>query len=323
MIIIRYTGGLGNQMFQYAMNIILKQKFPENKIYADLSRYDLTNEHDGFDLLKYFNIEINIVDILTLKKIAPINYWCIKLHISRLLHIFPVGKIEKINEMFEKKDSSIGIIPDYSATNYNKDAFSLNLEKINVWHYKGNWINQQYWQGYEHLILNNFIFKEEILSQEDEVLIKEMKETESIGIHIRKGDYTGSYLYDICNEKYYSNAMKKIISLINNKSVKVYVFAETENLELDFLKKIDYKIVSHPTQPGIDMWLMSKCRYNIIANSTFSFWSAFLNRYQHKIVIAPRYIYRREVLVNFSVPSDWIQIDNIEKVDTFNGEKKR
>ena len=56
MIVIRYTGGLGNQMFIYAMNVVLKNKFPNEKIYADLSRYDITNEHDGFDIKKYFEI---------------------------------------------------------------------------------------------------------------------------------------------------------------------------------------------------------------------------------------------------------------------------
>lgn len=315
MIIVRYSGGLGNQMFQYAMSIILKQKFPEDKIYADLTRYELTNEHDGFDIRKYFEIEICVVDNAILKKIAPIIYFFRKMHLEGLLHMLPVGKTEKMNELLERKNKLIGIIQDFSSTNYNKDVFSLNYEKIKIWHYKGNWINQQYWKNFEYNILDNFIFKEEVLSEKDKALIEEMMWTESIAIHIRMGDYTGNYCYDICNEYYYGKAIKLLLKHINKSNMKIYIFAETENLELDFLKDFDYQIISHPRQPGIDLWLMSRCKHNIIANSTFSFWSAFLNRYQYKIVIAPKYIYRKEVYVKFSVPSDWILINNIENLE--------
>lgn len=312
MLIVRYTGGLGNQMFQYALMVILKEHFSEEKIYADLTRYDLTLEHDGFDLIKYFNIKIDVVSNLTLKKIAPVNYWCKRLHVKWILHLLSVHRTEKINEKLEKGYGEIGIIPDYSATNFNKDAFSLNREKNNIWHYKGNWINPQYWKGYEQQVARSFLFKEELLSDEDISLIHRMEEEESIAVHIRKGDYTGKYLYDICNEKYYINAIQHIIEIRKNKNIRVYIFSETDNLKLNFCKELDYVVISHPKQPGIDMWLMSKCKHNIIANSTFSFWSAFLNRNPEKIVIAPMYIYRREVYVKFVVPDKWILINNLD-----------
>ncbi|MBO5479079.1 MAG: alpha-1,2-fucosyltransferase [Clostridia bacterium] len=312
MFIVRYTGGLGNQMFQYALMVMLKQFFSEEEIYADLTRYDLTPEHDGFDLIKYFDINIDVVNNSTLKKIAPVNYWCKRLHAKWILQLFSVHRIEIINEKLEKKYEDIGIIPDYSATNFNKDAFSLNREEKNIWHYKGNWINPQYWKGYEQQICHSFSFKEELLSDEDIRLIQRMEKEESVAVHIRKGDYTGKYLYDICSEKYYKDAIERINGIKKNKNMKIYIFSETSNLNLNFCDGLENIIVSHPKQPGIDMWLMSKCKHNIIANSTFSFWSAFLNRNPEKIVIAPMYMYRREVYVKFVVPDKWILLNNLE-----------
>lgn len=312
MLIVRYTGGLGNQMFQYAIMVMLREIFPKEEICADLTRYDITMEHDGFDLIKYFNIEMEVASNFVLKKIAPVNYWCRRLHVKWILRLLSVRRVEKINEVLEKKYGKIAIISDYSATNFNKDAFSLNLKKNNIWHYKGNWINPQYWKGYEQQICRSFSFKEDLLSGKDIDLIHRMEEEESVAVHIRKGDYVGKYLYDICDEKYYKNAIEHIREIKKNKNIKLYIFSETDNLELNFDKGLDKTIISHPQQPGIDMWLMSKCKHNIIANSTFSFWAAFLNENPDKIVIAPMYIYRREVYVKFSVPDKWILLNNLE-----------
>ncbi len=312
MLIVRFTGGLGNQMFQYAIMVMLRELFPREKICADLTRYDLMQEHGGFDLIKYFNVEMEVVDNFMLRKIAPMNYWCRCLQAKWILRLLSVRRVEKINEVFEKKYENIAIIPDYSATNFNKDVFSLNGEKNNIWHYKGNWINPQYWKGHEQQIYDSFSFKENLLSGKDIDLIHRMEEEESVAVHIRKGDYTGKYLYDICDEKYYTNAIEIIREIKKDKNLKLYIFSETDSLELNFGKGLEKVIISHPQQPGIDMWLMSKCKHNIIANSTFSFWPAFLNKNPDKIIIAPKYIYRREVYVKFPVPDKWILVNNLD-----------
>ena len=152
MLIVRYTGGLGNQMFQYAIMVMLRKLFPKEEICADLTRYDLTFEHDGFDLIKYFNIEMDVANNYILKKIAPVNYWCECLHAKWILQLLSVPGVEKLNEVLEKKYGNVAIVPDYSSTNFNKDVFSLNNERNDIWHYKGNWINPQYWKGHEQLI---------------------------------------------------------------------------------------------------------------------------------------------------------------------------
>ena len=312
MLIVRYTGGLGNQMFQYAIMVMLRKLFPKEEICADLTRYDLTFEHDGFDLIKYFNIEMDVANNYILKKIAPVNYWCECLHAKWILQLLSVPGVEKLNEVLEKKYGNVAIVPDYSSTNFNKDVFSLNNERNDIWHYKGNWINPQYWKGHEQLICDSFSFKEDLLSSKDIDLVHRMEKEESVAVHIRKGDYVGKYLYDICNEKYYRNAIECVRKIGKVEKIKLYIFSETDNLELNFGEGLDKVIISHPQQPGVDIWLMSKCKHNIIANSTFSFWSAFLNRNPDKIVIAPMYIYRREVYVKFPAPDKWILVNNLD-----------
>ena len=312
MIVMRYSGGLGNQMFQYAMSIVLSQYFPHETILADLSRYSFINEHEGFVLDKYFNIEIKALDDITSKKLNCIKYFLMRLPLKNMCHKFPIDKIEKYDEWIEKKDKRIGIITDYTSTIFNQDAFHLNYEICNTWHFKGNWMNPLYWSGYENNVFNAFCFKEDFLSLEDKSKAEEIEKKQSVGIHIRKGDYIGKSGFDLCGNYYYRNALDRLTDIIGNKDIYVYIFSDSPNVDLSFLHGIHHCMVLHPNKSGIDMWMMSKCRYNIIANSTFSYWSALINKHKEKIIIAPRYDYRRKDFYRIlPVPSNWIQINNL------------
>lgn len=312
MIIVRYTGGLGNQMFQYAINIMLKQRFTGERVCADLSRYDLTKEHNGFNICKYFNIDIDVADEKEIKMIAPVVYWLKKLHANKILQLLYVERTDRINEYFEKKNKNIGIITDYASTNFNENIYELNEDNVSIWHYKGNWVNPMYWNGCDETVINSFIFKEELLSPDDVRLISEMQSCESVGIHIRQGDYVGNYKFNLCHENYYKKAIERLQNM-KQKELKFYIFCEDCDAELIKMENIDYQIISHKDMPGIDLWLMSKCRNNIIANSTFSYWSALLNRNEEKVVIAPKYLARnKEFYVKLPTKDKWIIIDNLD-----------
>lgn len=309
MIAVRYTGGLGNQMFEYAMSVILAEKFPEEKIYADLSRYDLTKEHNGFELGKYFDINVKLLPDNLLKQVAPLHYLLKKLGLLFLLKKFPVPIVERINHFIEKRNFKIGIVEDLSSTNYNENIFELNKDSVILWHYKGNWINPLYWKGYEHKIINTFQFRESLLNQDDLDILQRIANCESVAVHIRKGDYEGHYKFDLCNKDYYLSAIKYIENFLEGKELYYFIFTE-EPLNM-FRGKRNYIEISHLENCGIDLFMMSKCKHNIIANSTFSYWAAVLNRNEDKVVIAPKYAYREKaILRKLPIPSQWRAVDN-------------
>lgn len=312
MIVVRYTGGLGNQMFEYAMSLMLIKKNPEEHVYADLTRYDMTIEHDGFDILKYFDVNIDIMSDDIKKIIAPLNYYLCKIGLKNFLYKIKVSKIEGLNNKLEKRDNRVGIIRDYASTNYNANAFNIDKIKSKIWHYKGNWINPLYWKDCVDYIRDSFIFKTDLLSKNDREIIDEMQHCESVSIHIRRGDYSGNYRYDLCNDFYYIKALEKIKSIVkDNKKIIYYVFSE-EKISLPYIQ--NYKNIYHPELCGVDLWMMSKCKYNIIANSTFSYWAAILNVYDKKKVIAPYYAYRGDDMkIELPVPTEWIRINNLEQ----------
>ena len=71
MILIRYRGGLGNQMFQYAFQLAVQQKYTDVSVLADLSHYTLNHEHNGFELQKYFGIELQTAKENEIRKFSP------------------------------------------------------------------------------------------------------------------------------------------------------------------------------------------------------------------------------------------------------------
>ena len=179
-------------------------------------------------------------------------YWMSRLKMNKILSNFDVAFIEKVNERIERKNMQIGIIPDLDSTNYNENAFEINKEKINFWHYKGNWINPLYWKGYEQEVKNAFTFKKGLLSEQDCDLIDRIESEKSVSIHIRKGDYVGNERFDLCTDKYYENAINYLEKCIDDNDMKYYIFAE-EYIELSYLKNKDQMIIFHPDNCGIDL----------------------------------------------------------------------
>ncbi len=122
-------------------------------------------------------------------------------------------------------------------------------------------------------------------------LIQEMQTCESVSVHIRRGDYLSpencEMFGNICTEAYYDRAMQYMKE--NGKNPRFYIFSD----DIAYAKKQyqgeEYTIVdiNHGQNSFYDMWLMSNCKHNICANSTFSFWGARLNGNEYKTMIRP------------------------------------
>ncbi len=167
----------------------------------------------------------------------------------------------------------------------------------------GYWHNQKYFKSFYSQLIKEFEFisKPDIPNEE---LIKYIKEENSISIHIRRGDYAN--LDNILPINYYHNAIDYIKKKVKNP--KFIYFSDEPNWVKENLtiNNSDIIVDFNDSSEGYnDMRLMSLCKHNIIANSTLSWWGAWINQNPDKIVIAPKSYDNK---TNDFCPIDWIKI---------------
>ena len=330
MIVIKYKGGLGNQMFQYAFHQAMKEAYPEETIKADLSHYILQNEHNGFELISVFGFQEDVATKGEVTSIVNIYFP------GRLFKHLPRKIKEKIanNLQYMYRNLKNAFIPKKSEQYYKqiyhntleKEVFMLDLSRD--WYLDGLWQNLQYWSrgnksdsNYIKKIQNLFSFDDEKYASD--ICLKETKEElekeNSVGIHVRRGDFVDSK-FDICPMSYYMQAIRIIRDLIPD-SVFYFFTDDVEYVKNNFPQVIsdekdsglvEIVAISHGAKRSdIDMWLMSKCHNLIISNSTFSFWGAILGDQERRKIIAPRYsIISKNGKFELSAPENWLLIDN-------------
>lgn len=273
--IVRVIGGLGNQMFQYAFYLALCKRYKNVKL--DTSAYKHYKLHD-------YQIE----DIFNLIQLKHAN----KLEVS----LFRFNK----NWNIIKED-----------TFYHPEVMDIKGFR----YYSGYWNSENYFSDVINNVRISFRFKNK-LSDKNQEIVNEIENTNSVSIHIRRGDYVNSEVNqkiygNICTLEYYKKAVKKIEEYVQNPNY--FIFSNDiewckDNLEINNSKFINW---NSGKENYIDMQLMSLCKNNIIANSSFSWWGAWLNENKNKIVISPSKFFN-EILpsnMNTLIPSDWFKIE--------------
>lgn len=307
MIIIRFCGGLGNQMFQYAMYLSLKQKYPNNVVKAEIFHYNIENEHNGFELTKVFNLDIDYATKKELRKvfngiIFDEKYSCFPPIIkSFLLKSFQNRYLSLANRVFVQKSKML-IFDDPE----NRFVKKINQLENGNWYLRGFWQRTDYFEKIRNCILKSFNLTCK-LSKNDLELCNLLLSGKCIAVHVRGGDFI-SPKYNLCDFSYYSKALKKIKS-----SLPLIVFTDDVNYAKNLFQKFTVKaFVSHDiSKSKIDMYMMSMSKKIILSNSTFSFWGAYLSTIKNQCVIAPKYasldgtIYRL-----FPKRNSWIIVDN-------------
>jgi hypothetical protein len=192
-------------------------------------------------------------------------------------------------------------------TKFRKSIFN----KSGSMYLEGYWQNERYFKHIRDVILNDFRIKDRISDSAVEHL-KNIKVTPSVSLHIRRGDYLSdlkvSKVHGMCDLEYYQKAISYLSSRIQDPVI--YVFSddiEWCKKNLGFLKN---KVFIDNTKTAIeDLELMRNCDHNIIANSTFSWWGAWLNENDDKIVVAPRKWFFSERMQHLTpVPTEWMKI---------------
>jgi hypothetical protein len=293
MIITRLQGGMGNQMFQYALGRALSIK-NNTTLGLDLTFLLDRTPIPNFTFRDYdldvFNIDATIVS----KKDIPFLYQKHNLGIfMRYIDyirrkIFPTpGK--------EKKDFC-----------FDQDILNLGP---NVY-LEGWWQSYKYFLNIEDIIRKDFTLKNK-LSLNIENLAEVIRNENSLCVHVRRGDYVGISYYEIIGKDYHNKALEKMKSLVSLD--KIYVFSDDiewckENMKFD----IPTMFVGHE-YAGVKAeghtYLMSCCKYFIIPNSSFSWWGAWLSSNKDKIVIAPKKWFNDSIHDSKDLtPPSWIRI---------------
>lgn len=276
--IVNITGGLGNQMFQYAFALSLKEKFPQENIYIDIQHYNTLffkhfrgiNLHNGFEIEKVFpNAKVPIAGR---KELLKISYFIPNYILSRLgRKLLPVRKTE--------------IVLPFSKTY----CFLPEVYKQGDYYYEGFWQNIKYFERIKDLLIEVYAHPEP--NEYNKLMIQKIDSQDSVGIHVRRGDYLNEPDYrDICNLDYYKRAIHRFIR--TEKKYTFYIFSNDiewckENIEPLIKDNIVVYVTENKGNKSCwDMFLMTYCKNLIIANSSFSWWGAFLNKRVEK-VIAP------------------------------------
>lgn len=276
--IVSIEGGLGNQMFQYSFYLGLKYSiFPKDYTKIFITSY---NRHNGYELDKVFNVKKNSIENLF------------------------VGVVKKYCKRFvlRKQEKSVSTYEEIETKN-NKP----------ITYFSGYWQTEKYFIKIEDKIRLVFNFDINKVNERNQCLMKEMILQNAVSLHVRRGDYEidpGAKLVlgNICSLDYY----KKCINYINERVKEPYFYIFSDDQEwtkehFSFLENSCFVDWNKNKNSWQDMMLMSYCKHNIIANSSFSWWGAWLNSNPQKIVIAPSKWSNIYPALDI-VPGSWIRI---------------
>lgn len=301
MIIVKLQGGLGNQMFQYALGRRLSLRY-QVPLKLDLShlRPNLFNLLGVTVLRTYalrdFNIRAGFAqnrDLPFLSKIPSTRFTAGLNQINKLLN--PRGK-EVVREV---------------PFSYTKNIKSI-LDAGDNMYLDGFWNREMYFKEIATVIRRDFSLKKRMLGRVIKS-VRHIRETNSVSIHFRRKDYATNpntrRFHGICGMDYYKKAIALILKKVKNPHF--FVFSD----DPEWVKN-NFKIARPTTyvsdicklNNAEELVLMSNCEHNIIANSSFSWWGAWLNKNPKKIVIAPKKWFRVKMNDREIIPPSWIRL---------------
>lgn len=275
--VVALLGGLGNQMFLYASSLVIKNKC----VYSILG----CGAHNGFELNKIFKLNIKLASFWQNSKVTS-------------LYVTVFGRLVTMRRVEEKL--------------LTKNIFFKRSKK----HFDGNWHSIPYTpslvQKYDYFsqfcltrreldgmreeLLEKFTFP--ALTGENLKISNKIHAVNSVSIHVRLGDYLGTNFINLSESNYYQLALKRIQEKVNNPHF--FIFSDELNKCQQLFKSLpncDFIGWNAGQDSFRDMQLMSLCKHNIVANSSFSFWGAYLNNYQHRIIVCPK--------VHYEYPQNW------------------
>lgn len=287
MIIVKIWGGLGNQLFQYSFGKYLAARL-NTAVKYDIQITNKLNSFTQRDLaISFFNVEM---EIATVREISKKKYF------SNI----QLARVER------KMAQSLPFLLKTHIVESNEPKPFGSLPFRDNCYYEGYWQSHKYLMPVEALLRRQLTMKqparEAVLNTLEQII-----SGPSVSIHVRRGDYLHNKYFTTCKMAYYKEAMAHFITTAPNS--KFYVFTDDIAWCKEHFIGPQYYFVTG-NEHFEDMYLMSSCGHNIIANSTFSWWAAWLNQHQDKMVVAPRDWHKRHnEKYNDLMPENWIKIE--------------
>lgn len=288
MVIVHLMGGLGNQLFQYSFgrNIALKNNC---ELKLDLSSYENYEWHEYS--LAPFNLKASIAQPSDIKKLQE--------------------KHERLFNKILRKSINKGIVK------FNEQSIAFNQQYLQI---KAPAFLTGYWQSEKYFMENKSIIANELSikippSDKNQKLLVEIQNCNAVSLHIRRGNYVSVTAFNqvlgTCSLEYYASALDYITERINDPVF--YIFSddiEWAKQNLLSAHKFVFVDINDAKHDYEDVRLMQNCKHNIVANSTFSWWGAWLNNSPDKIIIAPQQWFRGDKNIDslHLVPENWIRL---------------
>lgn len=284
MIIVKIKGGLGNQLFQYAV---------------------------GFALARKHNTTLRTIDLTGKMGIAR-NYW--------LDHFNTSGKkINSFENFWYRAQNKVATklgLAKYKYTYYLQHDEDTSIQEV-VFKFGANTMldgfyqNEIYFKDVADDLRNELTLKDPLSDYSKELLSKIQAASNPVFIHVRRGDYvqneTTNQVHGTCDAAYYNSAIAYIKQNIENPTF--FIFSDEpewakENIQTGSENEVSFNDAAKTTE---DITLMSNCKHAIIANSTFSWWGAWLIKDPEKIICAPKlwWASKTEADTDLVVPKDW------------------
>ena len=240
--IIWIDGGLGNQMFQYALALKMQSLGVQIKI--DVTKYAQHHAHNDFELDQVFGIVCPFAKISEIRRMGYVkaNHW---------------------TEFLKKT-------PLYKKTVYNNESYRYDEQvlKLDGYYIEGYWQSEKYFQDIKEKIIDTYRFPEFPAGQN--TWAERIQNSCAVSVHIRRGDYLQyPYLQNICTLKYYKKAMDYFRNKLSEKA-EFYIFTNDFSWAEEQFTERDCHFVKGNTGRNSfrDMQLMSLCRHHIVANSS-------------------------------------------------------
>jgi Glycosyl transferase family 11 len=297
MIIAELFGGLGNQMFQYAAarSVAHKLSVPL-RLNLNLFRNDSLRQYE----LSNFNVQATIADDAEIDDLVN----------------FPIGFWKENREKLTQRLTSEILRKKIIREKHFHFADELREATRNTYVF-GHWQSEKYFASCTDVIRKDFSFVSSLQGLNKGLVEQISQSLNPVSLHIRRTDYLNSTLMHTCDLSYYRQAIE--IMSKNMDDLSFFVFSDDIGW-VDSNLKLEYPAMYINHNTGLnacqDMRLMSLCRHHIIANSTFSWWGAWLSSNPNKIVVAPKQWFKKDAKwydgespdAKDLIPERWIKI---------------